>query len=68
MATDAAKVAVLAVLRRSGQWMRSAEIADLIGCSARKLTGTTCAVLFLLEWEGLVERTGRTKGTRWRAT
>lgn len=65
--TAAAKAATVTVMRANGHWMRAAEIAQHVGCAHAKLTGDSAAVLFLLEAEGLVERTGRNRGTRWRA-
>lgn len=59
--------AVLSELRSRPGWSQAKDVATAVGCAHRKLTGDTSGVLFLLEAEGLVERTGAKRGTWWRA-
>lgn len=62
-----ARTGALDALRSAGEWLPAAAVAARVGCGHRKLTGDTSGVLLLLEAEGLVERTGGGRGTRWRA-
>lgn len=55
----------LAALGTASEPVTSAKLAAEVGCTQRRLTGDTAGVLFLLEAEGLVDRVGRKRGTRW---
>lgn len=60
--------AVVSLLREVARPMKTKEIAEKLSITHKSLTGDTVGTLFLLEAEGLVGRTGRTKGTIWFAT
>lgn len=57
----------LAVLQEADQPMKASEIATLIGCGRRQLTGDTAGTLFLLEAQGQVGRTGIKRASKWYA-